>query len=187
MTGASRGLGRAISNKLAEAGATIALHYNKNMNDAESLAQILGNESKAFQADLADPGEAVKLFERVLLEMGSIEVLINNESKIFIRKNQITRAVMNILDNADKFAEKIFISSNLINNKWEIDIEDNGPGTTLSQEELIRPFVKGSDQLNQGTGLGLSIVQKLIKLNNGELNFQKSSHGGLKVTVILQI
>jgi two-component system osmolarity sensor histidine kinase EnvZ len=116
-----------------------------------------------------------------------LEVLVNNESKIFIRKNQITRAVMNILDNADKFAEKIFISSNLINNKWEIDIEDNGPGTTLSQEELIRPFVKGSDQLNQGTGLGLSIVQKLIKLNNGELNFQKSPHGGLKVTVILQI
>ena len=116
-----------------------------------------------------------------------LEVLVNNESKIFIRKNQITRAVMNILDNADKFAEKIFISSNLINNKWEIEIEDNGPGTTLSQEELIRPFVKGSDQLNQGTGLGLSIVQKLIKLNNGELNFQKSSHGGLKVTVILQI
>ena len=116
-----------------------------------------------------------------------LEVLVNNENKIFIRKNQITRAVMNILDNADKFAEKIFISSNLINNKWEIDIEDNGPGTTLSQEELIRPFVKGSDQLNQGTGLGLSIVQKLIKLNNGELNFQKSSHGGLKVRVILQI
>ncbi len=117
----------------------------------------------------------------------NLEILVNNESKIFIRKNQITRAVMNILDNANKFAKKIFISSNLANNMWKIDIEDNGPGTTLSQEELIRPFVKGSDQLNQGTGLGLSIVQKLIKLNNGELKFQKSSHGGLKVTVILQI
>ena len=92
-----------------------------------------------------------------------------------------------ILDNADKFAEKIFISSNISNKMWKIEIEDNGPGTNLSQEQLIRPFVKGSDQLNQGTGLGLSIVQKLIKLNNGELNFQKSSHGGLKVTVILQI
>ena len=78
VTGASRGLGRAISTKLAEAGATIAIHYNKNMNDAESLAQILGNESKAFQADLADSREAVKLLERVLIEMGSIEVLINN-------------------------------------------------------------------------------------------------------------
>ncbi len=116
-----------------------------------------------------------------------LQILYNNNKKILIRKNQITRAIMNILDNADKFAEKIFISSNFSNSKWKIEIEDNGPGTNLSQEQLIRPFVKGSDQLNQGTGLGLSIVQKLIKLNNGELNFQKSSHGGLKVTVILQI
>ena len=116
-----------------------------------------------------------------------LQILNNNSNQIFIRKNQITRAIMNILDNADKFAEKIFISSNILNNNWKIEIEDNGPGTNLSQEQLIRPFVKGSDQLNQGTGLGLSIVQKLIKLNNGELNFQKSSHGGLKVTVILQI
>ena len=116
-----------------------------------------------------------------------LQILINNSNQIFIRKNQITRAIMNILDNADKFAEKIFISSNILKNNWKIEIEDNGPGTNLSQEQLIRPFVKGSDQLNQGTGLGLSIVQKLIKLNNGELNFQKSSHGGLKVTVILQI
>ena len=67
---------------------------------------------------------------------------------------------MNILDNADKFAEKIFLSSNILNNHWKIEIEDNGPGTNLSQEQLIRPFIKGSDQLNQGTGLGLSIVQK---------------------------
>ena len=116
-----------------------------------------------------------------------LQILINNSNQIFIRKNQITRAIMNILDNADKFAEKIFISSNILNNNWKIEIEDNGPGTNLSQEQLIRPFVKGSNQLNQGTGLGLSIVQKLIKLNNGELNFQKSSYGGLKVTVILQI
>ena len=116
-----------------------------------------------------------------------LQILNNNSNQIFIRKNQITRAIMNILDNADKFAEKIFISSIILNNTWKIEIEDNGPGTNLSQEQLIRPFVKGSDQLNQGTGLGLSIVQKLIKLNNGELNFQKSSHGGLKVTVILQI
>ena len=116
-----------------------------------------------------------------------LQILINSSNQIFIRKNQITRAIMNILDNANKFAEKIFISSNILNNNWKIEIEDNGPGTNLSQEQLIRPFVKGSDQLNQGTGLGLSIVQKLIKLNNGELNFQKSSHGGLKVTVILQI
>lgn len=78
VTGASRGIGKAIATKLAEAGATIAVHYNKNVRDAENLAHILGNESKAFQADLSKPDEAAKLFERVALEMGSIEIVINN-------------------------------------------------------------------------------------------------------------
>lgn len=78
VTGASRGIGKAIATKLAEAGATLAIHYNKNVREAENLAHILGNESKAFQADLSKPDEAAKLFERVTLEMGSVEVLINN-------------------------------------------------------------------------------------------------------------
>ena len=134
-----------------------------------------------------DEINASNFISNIAQNYAKLQVLRNKENQIFIRKNQITRAIINILDNADKFAEKIFISSNFLNNKWNIDIEDNGPGTDLSQEQLIRPFIKGSDQLNQGTGLGLSIVQKLIKLNNGELNFQRSSHGGLKVTVVLQI
>ena len=114
--------------------------------------------------------------------------LTRNDSKIIlIRKNQIFRALVNILDNANKFAEKIYMNSNVSETKWVITIEDDGPGTSLSQEELVKPFTKGSDQLNQGTGLGLSIVQKLIKLNNGDLRFEDSSHGGLKVLISLEI
>ncbi len=78
VTGASRGIGKAIASKLAEAGATIAVHYNTNAREAENLAGVLGNESKSFQADLSKPDEAANLFDRVILEMGSIEILINN-------------------------------------------------------------------------------------------------------------
>ena len=78
VTGASRGIGKAVATKLAEAGATIAIHYNKNVREAENLAHILGNESKAFQADLSLPDEASRLFDRIALEMGSIEIVINN-------------------------------------------------------------------------------------------------------------
>lgn len=78
VTGASRGIGKSIASKLAEAGATIAVHYNKNMREAENLAHVLGNESKAFQADLSDPDETASLFDRVILEFGSLEVLVNN-------------------------------------------------------------------------------------------------------------
>lgn len=78
VTGSSKGIGKSIASKLAEAGATIAVHYNKHMHEAESLAEVLGNESKAFQADLSKPDEAANLFDRVVLEMGSIEILVNN-------------------------------------------------------------------------------------------------------------
>lgn len=78
VTGASRGIGKAIATKLAEAGASIAIHYNKNVQDAEKLAHVLGNDSRPFQADLTKPSESIKLFERVILEMGSVEILVNN-------------------------------------------------------------------------------------------------------------
>jgi len=117
----------------------------------------------------------------------NIKILKNEPSVVLIRKSQISRALINILDNAKKFADNIYINSLFDGSKWIISIEDDGPGTNLSQEQLVKPFTKGADQLNQGTGLGLSIVQKLIKLNNGELNFEKSSYGGLKVIISLEV
>ena len=117
----------------------------------------------------------------------NIKILKNESSVVLIRKSQISRALINILDNAKKFADNIYINSLFDGSKWIISIEDDGPGTNLSQEQLVKPFTKGADQLNQGTGLGLSIVQKLIKLNNGELNFEKSSYGGLKVIISLEV
>ncbi len=117
----------------------------------------------------------------------NIKILKNERSVVLIRKSQISRALINILDNAKKFADNIYINSLFDGSKWIISIEDDGPGTNLSQEQLIKPFTKGGEQLNQGTGLGLSIVQKLIKLNNGELNFEKSPYGGLKVIISLEV
>ena len=117
----------------------------------------------------------------------NLKILTNENNVVLVRKSQISRALINILDNAKKFAENIYIKSSFAETKWIITIEDDGPGTNLSQEQMVKPFTKGAEQLNQGTGLGLSIVQKLIKLNNGELNFEKSSYGGLKVIISLEI
>ena len=78
VTGASKGIGKAIATKLAEAGATIAIHYNKNVREAENLAHVLGNESSVFQADLSTKEGVIKLFEQVSGRYGSIEVLVNN-------------------------------------------------------------------------------------------------------------
>lgn len=78
VTGASRGIGRAIAEGLAAAGATVAAHYNGNRAAAEDLVAGLGHDARAFQADLGKPEDCERLFDSVVEAYGRLDVLINN-------------------------------------------------------------------------------------------------------------
>ena len=78
VTGASRGIGRAIATGMAEAGASVAVHYGKSQDQAQSLAQELGRRARVFQADLASVEDCVALIDRVLAHYGKLDVLVNN-------------------------------------------------------------------------------------------------------------
>jgi len=76
LTGASRGIGRAIAGELLGAGATVALHYRQR---EETLKELAGqNRSKLFPADLVSDQQAADLFHAVLKDYGRIDILINN-------------------------------------------------------------------------------------------------------------
>ena len=72
MTGASRGIGRAIAEELARAGASVVLGYRSGKDEAEGLAAELGG--RAVQADVSSPEEAKRLVE----EAGDLDILVNN-------------------------------------------------------------------------------------------------------------
>lgn len=78
VTGASRGIGKAIAETLGEAGATVAVHYNLNQVEAERIADRIGHRSHAFQADLNVPAEVVRLGEEVLAFYKKVDCLVNN-------------------------------------------------------------------------------------------------------------
>ena len=79
VTGASRGIGRAIAAAFAEAGARVAIHYHVNRKAAEeTLAGLKSGPHALFQADVADSAQAEALADRVAKEMGGIDVLVNN-------------------------------------------------------------------------------------------------------------
>ena len=72
VTGASRGIGRAIATELARAGATVVVSYQSAADEAESLAKEIGG--RAVQADVSDADSAAALVE----EAGDLDVLVNN-------------------------------------------------------------------------------------------------------------
>lgn len=72
VTGASRGIGRAIAEELARAGAAVVVGYRSGREEAEELAGSIG--ARAVQADVSDPEEAKRLVE----EAGDVHVLVNN-------------------------------------------------------------------------------------------------------------
>ncbi len=83
VTGASRGIGKAIAEDLARAGARVAVHYNQSREAAVGLAGRLGHGAVPFQADLGDADACSRLVDEVLDIFGHLEVLVNNAG-IFI-------------------------------------------------------------------------------------------------------
>lgn len=76
VTGSGRGLGQAIARRLAEAGATVAIHYHQSESGARELAEELG--TAAFQADLTREEEVEALFESVKSAHSRIDIVVNN-------------------------------------------------------------------------------------------------------------
>jgi 3-oxoacyl-[acyl-carrier protein] reductase len=72
VTGASRGIGRAIAAELAAAGASVVVGYRSGQEEAEALAAEIGG--RAIQADVSTPDEARRLVE----EAGELDILVNN-------------------------------------------------------------------------------------------------------------
>jgi 3-oxoacyl-[acyl-carrier protein] reductase len=72
VTGASRGIGRAIAAELATAGASVVIGYRSGQEEAEALASELG--ARAVQADVSSAEEAARL----VAEAGNVDILVNN-------------------------------------------------------------------------------------------------------------
>jgi 3-oxoacyl-[acyl-carrier protein] reductase len=72
VTGASKGIGRAIAAELAAAGASVVVGYRSGQEAAEALAAEIGGRS--IRADVSDPDEAKRLVE----EAGDVDILVNN-------------------------------------------------------------------------------------------------------------
>jgi acetoacetyl-CoA reductase len=82
VTGAARGIGHAIAEELATAGAKVVVNYAHSKEAAEELVEDLKRHEAlgviAVRADVADPEQASALIEQTIARFGRIDVLVNN-------------------------------------------------------------------------------------------------------------
>jgi NAD(P)-dependent dehydrogenase (short-subunit alcohol dehydrogenase family) len=90
ITGASRGLGKAMALALSEAGATIALvaRNGEALDNVKQEIEAAGGRAKRFLADVSREEEVLRLRDEVVAELGNVQILVNNAGTN-IRKNLV--------------------------------------------------------------------------------------------------
>jgi 3-oxoacyl-[acyl-carrier protein] reductase len=94
VTGASRGIGRAIACALAHAGVDVAINFRERASDAEAAAaevRAFGRRSLTVQADVSQCAEVGRMVEAVEATLGRVDILVNNAGIARVQKvEQIT-------------------------------------------------------------------------------------------------
>ncbi len=92
ITGASRGIGRAIALEFAREGADVVVNYNKSEKEAKEVArqiEKLGQEALLVKADVSKEEDVKKLVEQTIKHFKRVDILVNNagvaEGKEFLK------------------------------------------------------------------------------------------------------
>lgn len=157
VTGASRGIGRAIALHLAESGADVVVNYAGSEGAAEEVVKeitALGRRSMKIKADVKDSAQVEEMVKQVVEEFGRLDILVNNAG--ITRDNLIMRM------KEDEFDE--VIATNL-------------KGVFNCLKAVTRPMMK------QRSGRIINISSVVGSLGNpGQVNYAAAKAGVIGMT-----
>jgi 3-oxoacyl-[acyl-carrier protein] reductase len=157
VTGASRGIGRAIALRLAADGASIVVNYNANAAAANQVAEevkSLGPQVSVVQADVGRPADVDRLVQTALEQFKRIDVLINNAG--ITRDTLIMR-----MSEAD----------------WDAVLDTNLKSAFLVTKAVLRPMLKQ----RSGRIVNITSISGVMG-NAGQANYAASKAGLIGLT-----
>lgn len=152
VTGASRGIGRAIAEKLAGQGASIVVNYHTSEGAAAEVVEGIhanGGEAITIQGDVRDPDDAKRMVKTTLDELGQLDILVNNAGT--------TRdTLLAMMKEAD----------------WDLVLDTNLKGAYNVTKAAIRPMMK------QRSGRIINVTSVAgISGNPGQANYSAAKAG----------
>ena len=157
VTGAAKGIGRAVALRLAEKGAKVAINYNTSADLAEELARTIGQQGgEAFtvQADVSQLDQVAAMVNRVDEAWGRVDILVNNAG---------------VIDDT--------LLVRMSDKQWERVIATNLNGTFYCARAVLRKMVRQrwGRIINIGSVVG-------IRGNAGQSNYAASKAGVIGFT-----
>ena len=152
VTGASRGIGRAIALRLASEGANIVVNYNTQADAATSVAEAVkagGSQASVVQADVARSADVERLVQAALNAFGRIDVLVNNAG--------VTRDTLLMRMSEDD---------------WDAVLDTNLKSAFLVTRAVMRPMLRQ----RHGRIVNITSISGVIG-NAGQANYSASKAG----------
>lgn len=154
------------------------------------LAFARGEGTEAVQ-----PTDLTRLLSEVVAgvrrEGADVSLQVVEELTLPLRPNAFRRCLANLLANARRHADRIWVGAQRRRNLIEIVIDDDGPGIPAkARDDVFKPFFRIETSRNKatgGAGLGLTIARDVVHGHGGDITLSDSPHGGLRVLVRLPV
>lgn len=157
VTGASRGIGKAIALSLAENGAAVAINYSSSEASALEVAEIIrknGGKAEIFKARVNEEAEVEEMFTAIEKSLGPVDILVNNAG--ITKDNLIMR---------------------MKTEEWDSVIDVNLKGTFLCTRRALKAMMKN----RYGKIINLSSVVGFSG-NAGQFNYSATKAGVIGMT-----
>ncbi len=161
VTGATRGIGRAIALALAANGANVSFNYSKSVDEAEKLKgdlEMLGVKVFAAQCDVSKTDEAIEFVKKTTAEFGTVDRLVNNAG---ITRDQL------ILRMKEE--------------DWDAVIDTNLKGAWNFSKAVLRPMMRNEQG---GSILNITSISGVVGML-GQSNYSASKAGMIGLTKAL--
>lgn len=145
------------------------------------------------QTEAGQPVDPIALAHEIAHKYGDISVVVRQStadiSNVVLRKDAISRALQNLIGNAQQYGNTVRLSVTLSQRFLEYRVEDDGPGIAPEDfERALQPFARLDEARGHhaGVGLGLSITLDIARAHGGTFELGKSDDlGGLSAKIVI--